>query len=404
MATPRIFVSSTYYDLQEIRFNLKNFISEFGYEAAISEFGDIFYNYESHVQDSCIDEISKCQLFILIIGNNYGSLYYNENKQNNTPDSVTLREFRKALEIKIYKHIFINKYVDYDYKNYKRALEKVILKYFQTNTVSDVDIQNTHQKIKKQFDESYHFPQDSYRYIFYFLDIVYELKEGNAITGFETFYHIKDSLRKQWAGFMYESLTKKEKTNNNATSILNTKLENIEKSISKLIESKTVDKDFKVTFDLSSLTRDANIESINVLQDKIEKLLTEILKRQEDYDSWEGHFVKRMIFEKEFTFSATKTWLDSLKGLVESYKWSKRIHVKNIFKGFPFTKGAYEDDEISYNTILELYTIYNSLSDADKESFVNTVMQRLNGNYEIEAQRKFEPAYSNSPADDDLPF
>lgn len=40
MATPRIFVSSTCYDLQEIRFQLRSFIQEYGYEAVLSELND----------------------------------------------------------------------------------------------------------------------------------------------------------------------------------------------------------------------------------------------------------------------------------------------------------------------------------------------------------------------------
>ncbi|QES88079.1 DUF4062 domain-containing protein [Rhizosphaericola mali] len=66
MAIPRLFVSSTCYDLQEIRFQLRNFIRDFGYDAVMSEFDDIFYSYEAHVQDSCIEEINKCHLFILV--------------------------------------------------------------------------------------------------------------------------------------------------------------------------------------------------------------------------------------------------------------------------------------------------------------------------------------------------
>lgn len=195
MATPRIFVSSTCYDLQEIRFQLRNFITDFGYDAVMSEFDDIFYDYDKHVQDSCLDEISKCQLFLLVVGNNYGSFYHQDKQELQMPESVTLKEFRTALETKISKHIFVNKYVDYDYKNYKRALDKVTLKHFQKNEVSDDKTSEVKEQIKIEFDKTYPFPYDSYRYIFYFIEIVYELKENNAVNTFETFIDIKDSLR-----------------------------------------------------------------------------------------------------------------------------------------------------------------------------------------------------------------
>ena len=50
MAAPRIFISSTCYDLQEIRFQLRRFIQDIGYEPVMSEFGDIFYDLGDHVQ------------------------------------------------------------------------------------------------------------------------------------------------------------------------------------------------------------------------------------------------------------------------------------------------------------------------------------------------------------------
>lgn len=40
---PRIFVSSTYYDLKYIRNDLENFIKSFGYESVLFESGDIAF-------------------------------------------------------------------------------------------------------------------------------------------------------------------------------------------------------------------------------------------------------------------------------------------------------------------------------------------------------------------------
>lgn len=167
MAAPRVFVSSTCYDLKEIRYQLRNFITDFGFDPVMSEFGDIFYNYDQHVQDACLDEINKCQLFVLIIGNNYGSIYHNNTDPNSLPDSVTLKEFKKALETNIYKHIFINRFVNYDYQNYVRTLEKEIFDYLSRNDVADSKIDEVRQKIKMDFDNKYYFNHESYKYIFF---------------------------------------------------------------------------------------------------------------------------------------------------------------------------------------------------------------------------------------------
>jgi hypothetical protein len=398
MATPRIFVSSTCYDLQEIRFQLRNFISEFGYDAVMSEFDDIFYGYDKHVQDSCLDEISKCQLFVLVIGNNYGSFYHQEKQEVKIPDSVTLREFRKALEIKIPKHIFVNKYVDYDYKNYKRALDKETLKHFQENNVPDDKTAEVKAQIKKDFDKTFFFPFESYKYVFYFLEIVYEQKENNAINTFETFIDVKDSLRKQWAGFMYESLTRKDKNVSSVIQPLEGKIDKIEKSLSKLIESKTVDNDNKLSFDLTALSRENNLESLESLQNKINQLLYDIIQ----YDYWnedgENNVGQRIYFDKRFTSDMAKAWLDSLKILTQSFKWSKSIHCETVFKGFPISKFNRWHFEIAYKTLFELYTLYNSLNDEDKIGLTNTVAQELNKNYEK------PPTPKTDALDDDLPF
>ena len=57
MARPRIFVSSTYYDLKYIRSSLELFIESLGFEPVLSEKGDVPYTPyqaldESHYRES----------------------------------------------------------------------------------------------------------------------------------------------------------------------------------------------------------------------------------------------------------------------------------------------------------------------------------------------------------------
>ena len=47
MAKPRVFVSSTFYDLRQVRDDLDRFISGMGYEAVLHEAGDIAYGKDS---------------------------------------------------------------------------------------------------------------------------------------------------------------------------------------------------------------------------------------------------------------------------------------------------------------------------------------------------------------------
>lgn len=393
MASPRLFVSSTCYDLQEIRFQLRQFILDFGYEPVMSEFDDIFYNYENHVQDSCLEEISKCQLFLLVVGNNYGSIYHQEKDSDKIPDSVTLTEFKKALEINIFKHIFINKFVDYDWKNYKRALDKVMLKYFQENNVENSKIQNVKSKLKKEFDETYPFPYDSYRYVFYFLDIINELKDGNAYNTFESFADVKESLKKQWAGFMYESLTRNIKKDDLNLKPLEDKISHIDSNLKKLLESKSTSQGKKISFDISKLSKDVDLENLENLQIKIDEVLKSIFC-YETFNMNDGmtYHHKRVWFDKVISEKETTEWLNYLSEIVKNYKWSKFIIYNVVFKNVHLSKYNKNNKEIAHKSIIELDSIFKAFSNEEKKSFIKTV------------QQKFHDAYEAPVNDDDLPF
>lgn len=57
MAYPRVFISSSCYDLREIRDTLFSFIEELNYIPVLSDKGDVFYHPDIHTHDSCIHEI-----------------------------------------------------------------------------------------------------------------------------------------------------------------------------------------------------------------------------------------------------------------------------------------------------------------------------------------------------------
>ncbi len=47
MAKPRVFVSSTYYDLKHIRNSVETFIENLGYDAVLFESGDIPFHHDA---------------------------------------------------------------------------------------------------------------------------------------------------------------------------------------------------------------------------------------------------------------------------------------------------------------------------------------------------------------------
>ena len=73
MAKPRVFVSSTFYDLKQVREDLDRFISGLGYEAVLHEEGDVAYGKESPPEAYVHREIELCDILICVIGGRYGS-------------------------------------------------------------------------------------------------------------------------------------------------------------------------------------------------------------------------------------------------------------------------------------------------------------------------------------------
>jgi hypothetical protein len=68
MAKPRIFVSSTYYDLRHIRAVLEGFIRQLGYEPVLFEKGAIPFRHDKTLEENCLSEIDACDILILIVG------------------------------------------------------------------------------------------------------------------------------------------------------------------------------------------------------------------------------------------------------------------------------------------------------------------------------------------------
>lgn len=64
MARPRVFVSSTYYDLKYVRERLSHFLEGLGFEPVLFENDDIFLEYGQEIDDSCFNEIRYCQIHL----------------------------------------------------------------------------------------------------------------------------------------------------------------------------------------------------------------------------------------------------------------------------------------------------------------------------------------------------
>lgn len=102
MNQPKIFVSSTCYDLSQVRADLHDFILSLGFQPSLSEYNTFPIDPSSDTLKNCIDNVSSSDIFILIIGTRYG--YVTDNGK-----SITNTEYLYAKQIGIPVYIFIHK-------------------------------------------------------------------------------------------------------------------------------------------------------------------------------------------------------------------------------------------------------------------------------------------------------
>ena len=123
---PRVFVSSTFYDLKYMRDDLANFIRAHDFEPIMFEDGDIGYTPGKNLDESCYDTMRNADMVILIIGGNYGSPASGETKDDFKEYlSVTRNEFKTAVEESIPIFVFIDASVYAEYGIYEENIKEI---------------------------------------------------------------------------------------------------------------------------------------------------------------------------------------------------------------------------------------------------------------------------------------
>jgi hypothetical protein len=178
MPTPRIFISSTCYDLKYIRENLKFFVRTLGYEPVLSEEGAVFYDPKLHSHDACLVEVPSCQILVLIIGGRYGSKYKGSDK------SITNEEYHSAVKAKIPIFALVERGVLDEYRVYKANLENT-----QINAAN------------------IRYPAVDSTKIFDFIDEVAAQTVNNSLVPFADYEEMQAYLKQQWSSMMYKFLT-----------------------------------------------------------------------------------------------------------------------------------------------------------------------------------------------------
>lgn len=205
MAKPKIFLSSTYYDLKQIRADIERFVKEMGYEPVLNEQGNIPYGKEDKLEAYCYKEINNVDILVSIIGGRYGS----ESKYEK--HSVSQMELKTAYELNKQVYIFIEKSVYNEYQFYLTNKEIENIKYTYADNV----------KIHK------------------FIEYVEALPNNNTLHGFESSEDIVTFLRAQWAGLFQRFL--EEQTRIKELNVIKG-LENTSKTLNQLVTFLTEEK------------------------------------------------------------------------------------------------------------------------------------------------------------------
>lgn len=174
MATPRVFISSTYYDLKHVRNDVCTFITSLGYTPVMHDKGGVAYTQTEPLENSCYSELSTCDIVVCIIGNHFGT------QSSNSDFSITMEELHAAIKNKKKIYIFIAKDVYTENRTYLQNRDSGS---FKPAYVDDIKIHE-------------------------FIAELCETVKNNPIAPFDTTTDIIESLRSQFAGLFQSYLAR----------------------------------------------------------------------------------------------------------------------------------------------------------------------------------------------------
>jgi hypothetical protein len=169
-----VFVSSTYYDFKHLRSPIEDFIESLGYDAILSEKGQIAYVPDLPLDVSCYREVRNADIFVIIIGGRYGT----EKSDGSKPhpkifyeryDSITREEYKAAISKDIPIYILIERQVYSDFETYLQNKDNETIKYAHVDSIN----------------------------IFRLIEEILGQPKGNPIYQFDKYSEIQEWLREQ---------------------------------------------------------------------------------------------------------------------------------------------------------------------------------------------------------------
>lgn len=289
MAKPRIFISSTFYDLKQIRADLDRFIVSLGYEPVRNEEGNIPYGKDVPLEEYCYKEISNIDILVSIIGSRYGST--SSIKDSDKENSISQMELTTAIKEDKQVFIFIDKNVYTEYNTYLRNKDNPNIKYHY------VDNPN----------------------IYKFIEEINSLKKNNNIKSFESVHDINNYLKEQFAGLFKQFLLDSKRNKEN---IIIKDIENTAKTLHNMIDYITEKNKVDVNTIINinhPLTRKLKeilkikfsiyIQDLKDIRNLLETLGYTEVNLDNDYYSWDFD----LPFEDEYELKISKNLFDENK-------------------------------------------------------------------------------------------
>lgn len=172
MAKPRVFISSTFYDLRYVREDIERFVLELGYEPVRYEGGAVPYSSKAPLEESAYREVAFCDIIVCVLGGRYGT------DSATRAGSITQNELMEALDKGVQVYVFVDQNVLTEFETYR--------------------LNKDNRKTKYRFVDNVK--------IFEFLEEIYSLPQNNPITPFQASADISTYLKVQWAGLFQRFL------------------------------------------------------------------------------------------------------------------------------------------------------------------------------------------------------
>ena len=173
MAKPRVFISSTFYDLRQVREDLERMVRELGYEPIRHETGRVPYSKDEKLETAAYREVELSDIIVSVVGGHFGS-----ESAEHPGLSISQAELKRALDNGLQVYVFVERSTLSEYATWRLNKDKT--------------------------DVLYQFADDIR--VYEFIEKLYALPQNNPIQGFETSSEITDYLRLQWAGLFQRFL------------------------------------------------------------------------------------------------------------------------------------------------------------------------------------------------------